>query len=416
MSGELPKPMRRSWIVGLAMLGVLTTSASPARGELTVAQDFPGGSAEVLSIDSQANSIVVRPRLQFDRGWPCWWYFRIDGAVPEQPVTVTVQANLQPFREGQSLSPSWALPRRAAVSHDNQAWTHTPPGECSPDSVTYRFAAPAATFWLAWGPPFQSAQVEALLASVADTVAGAARFELARSREGRAVNGLRLGNPQSEVAVWVQARQHAWESGSSWVADGFLRWVAGDDPAAVRLRARADIHFIPIMDIDNVERGAGGKDATPRDHNRDWSAEPIYPEVAAAQVAISNLIDTGRLKVFLDLHNPAAGDRQPFYFGPSDYDDLPDGSRRNYDRFLQLSVEHVGEPIEFLPHYRFSTYIKTKEERDRVSRYWVAGRGGEGLTALTLETSWDTDHGTVAGYRQVGQGLARALAEFLESR
>jgi hypothetical protein len=35
------------------------------------------------------------------------------------------------------------------------------------------------------------------------------------------------------------------------------------------------------------------------------------------------------------------------------------------------------------------------------------------LTALTLETSWDTDHGTIAGYRKVGQGLARALADFL---
>ena len=74
---------------------------------------------------------------------------------------------------------------------------------------------------------------------------------------------------------------------------GFIAWAASDDPAAAELRKIATIHFIPIMDIDNVAIGAGGKDAIPRDHNRDWSDEPAYPEVAAAQAKIQ-VIDRAR--------------------------------------------------------------------------------------------------------------------------
>jgi hypothetical protein len=35
------------------------------------------------------------------------------------------------------------------------------------------------------------------------------------------------------------------------------------------------------------------------------------------------------------------------------------------------------------------------------------------VVSLTLETSWNTPDGTISGYRQVGTGLANALAEFL---
>ena len=50
--------------------------------------------------------------------------------------------------------------------------------------------------------------------------------------------------------------------------------------------------------------GNGGKDALPQDHNRDWSAEPHWNEIIAAQRQVGGLIEEGRMDVFLDLHNP----------------------------------------------------------------------------------------------------------------
>jgi hypothetical protein len=43
------------------------------------------------------------------------------------------------------------------------------------------------------------------------------------------------------------------------------------------------------MDVDNVEHGAGGGNQIPHDHNRDWSDQPCYAEVAAAQDWIERL-------------------------------------------------------------------------------------------------------------------------------
>lgn len=110
---------------------------------------------------------------------------------------------------------------------------------------------------------------------------------LCRSRGGREVPLLRVAAGPLPVerrpSVWVQARQHAWESGSSWVARGFGDWLLGDAEAARRLRERAEILIVPIMDVDNAATGNGGKDAVPHDHNRDWSAAPHWNETVAAQ-------------------------------------------------------------------------------------------------------------------------------------
>ena len=62
-----------------------------------------------------------------------------------------------------------------------------------------------------------------------------------------------------------------------------MEWLVSDDPRAETLRKAAKIYVVPIMDIDNVAIGAGGKDQKPHDHNRDWSDQPHWHSVAAAQ-------------------------------------------------------------------------------------------------------------------------------------
>lgn len=387
--------------------------------ELSVSSQFSGGSGEVVSIarSDGGTKIEITPSLHLQRGWPCWWYVRVDNAATGEKIDFTVRGNNRPFRGTQRLAANWALPHRAAISVDGKTWEQTDVAITTPDSATYSIVASATTFWLAWGPPFLSKDADALLDEMAKSLSASKqpleRFELARSRENRPVHAVRFGNPNARDSIWVQARQHAWESGSSWVADGFIRWAASDDPLAVQLRSDTEIYFVPIMDVDNVDRGAGGKDATPRDHNRDWADRPVYPEVQAAQNAIKNQIDGGRLRLYIDLHNPAPSDHEPFYFGPLDYDQLAASVRRNYDRFLELSTQHIRGPLAIHPRYRFATYVPTAEEQSRVSRNWVADRIGERGVSVTLETAWNTPASTIDGYRQVGRGLAITVAEYL---
>jgi len=405
-----------AWLTTQSM-GSLATQ--PQAAELTVTAQIAGGSGEVIAIEQAEDwtKIEITPSLQLQRGWPCWWYVRIDNATPGQKIDFTVRGNDRPFRGTQRLAANWALPQRAAISTDGVTWGQTAVAITTPQTATYAITANESSFWIAWGPPFLSQHAVALLdeiqASLVASNQNCERFELARSRENRPVHALRFGNSKAADTIWVQARQHAWESGSSWVADGFLRWAAGDDPLAAQLRSDTEIYFVPIMDVDNVDRGAGGKDAAPRDHNRDWSDRPVYPEVLAAQTAIQQQIDDGRLRLFVDLHNPAPGDHEPFYFGPLDYDNLPVGVRRNYDRFLELSTQYIRGPLAIHPRYRFATYVPTAEEQSRVSRNWVGDRIGNRGISVTLETAWNTPASTIEGYRQVGRGLAITTANYL---
>jgi hypothetical protein len=390
-------------------------AGSAAAQALTVHSDFPGGSAVVRALDAAAGRIEISPAHHAERGWPCWWYFRVEGAVVGQSLTLVVGPSEKPFRATQRLAASWALPERAAISVDDVTWTQTEPGSISKESGSYTLSAPAERFWLAWGPPFVPADAEHLLDRVAAALPGAEKFLLAQTRGQRPVNGLRLGKRDAPQVVWVQARQHAWESGGSWVGVGFLEWLASEAPAAIDLREQAEIFFIPIMDVDNVTLGAGGKEAVPRDHNRDWADEPVYPEVAAAQAKLKAFLEAGRLRVFLDLHNPSPGDKKPYFFGPFDYETMSGPRRQSYDRFLALAVETMTGPLAIHPSYRFATDVQTEEERNRMSGAWMRNRSDDRAIAMTLETAWNTPHSTQPGYRKVGQHLAHTVAKFVTS-
>jgi hypothetical protein len=254
---------------------------------------------------------------------------------------------------------------------------------------------------------------EELLADVAKRVPGAARFDLSTTRDGHMVKGVRVGREDAPFQAWVNARQHAWEAGGSWVGRGFIEWIASDE--AAEFRERACVHFIPIMDVDNVAIGAGGKEAVPRDHNRDWSASPVYPEVAAAQRRIREIHAKHGLDVFLDLHNPGAGDKKPFFFGPFGFERLTGIQRRNYTRWMELAAASINGPLAVEPKYRFATYVKTDEERSRMSSGWVRANAGEHTISVTLETAWNHPASTQDGYLAAGRQLAKALADYSKS-
>lgn len=396
----------------LAVITLFVT-ASPTLADIALSTDFPGGSAETVSID--ANTIHIHPSVRPGRGWPCWWYARLDGLTPKSEITLTVSRNPKPFRDKSVLSANWSLPDRASISIDNKQWTHT--DECErPDkqSAIYRFTANAKTMWIAWGPPFVPAHGEALLKQAKTALPSAEIFTLAHTRYSRPVQAIHFGATPTDdtkpFGIWIQARQHAWEAGSSWVGRGFLVWATSDDPAATELRKHAHITFVPIMDIDNVTIGSGGKEAVPTDHNRSWTDNSIYPEVSAAQNAITSDDKAGRFDLFIDLHNPGPNDRRPFFYGPK-MDALTPTRRASYERFFAAARKSIDD-LE--PSYRFTSYIKTEEELNRVSSNWVRVHTADHVVATTLETSWNRPQGTQDGYQLVGQQLGQAIATYFQ--
>ena len=394
----------------LLVLLVLSVSA---HAEIRVSTDFEGGNAEVLSLDQATKTLRIMPKLHEGRGWPCWWYFRLDGLTSGETLTLEVQAQTKLFSGDQVLAYPWCQPKQAWLSSNGETWTPSEPGTLGKDKVmSYKLTPTSETLRLAWGPPFVPADAEKLLTEIAAKLPESKRFELAKTRGGRPVNGIRIGDENAPHQLWVGSRQHAWEAGGSQVGRGFIRWYASEEANA--LRAKTCLHYIPIMDVDNVVLGAGGKDAIPRDHNRDWAAEPIYPEVAAAQKMIRKIHAKHGLDAYIDLHNPGAND-PIFFFGPFAFERMTGIQQRNYQRWMELAAENITEPMPVQPKYRFATYVTTDEERGRMSSGWVRANTGDSTISVTLETGWNSPLMSVEGYSKVGAGLGRTLAAYIRN-
>ncbi|MCA9011084.1 MAG: hypothetical protein KDB01_15145 [Planctomycetaceae bacterium] len=406
----------------LAAVFLFASSVFPD-DSIRVSADFEGGSANVISVDQELATISIQPATRPGRGWPCWWFVRLDGLTIGHTISLKVSASSDAYRDNLVLSAMWSQPDQASISSnetDRSVWQQTGVCHREDNTATYQFAATASTMWAAWGVPYLQRDAEELLDRLAQKLPAAERFELARTRAGRPVNGIRIGDAATSLpghfGVWVQARQHAWEAGSSWVGQGFMEWLASDDQEAAALRRLATVYYIPIMDVDSVMMGAGGKDAIPRDHNRDWSDAPVYPEVAAAQLKISRLDEAGHFDVFVDLHNPGGSEKQPYFFGPGDMDNLPAIQQQNHIKWQAIAHHEINGPLPLLENYLFATYVKTQEESSRMSANWVRNHSDDHVLSTTLETPWNTPSSTPAGYAVVGKQLGHTLLRYLAAQ
>ncbi len=416
-------------VLTLIVAFLLTSQAVlDAAAPLAVVSDFEGASVRDVEINDAARSISFMPGGDPVRGWPCWWYFRIDGIVPGETIYLKLRGSTATVpgkdtgtkSESKPLAAVWAMPEQATFSTDGESWLHSESGMRQDDWMIYALKPMAKSVYVAWGPPYTPSTATKFVRTMSELSPHAKAVELCRSRGGRVVPMLQVmegARPKEQrFGVWVQARQHAWESGSSWVAQGFAEWLLGDNAEATWLRQHAEVFIVPIMDVDNAATGNGGKNAIPHDHNRDWSDQPYWNETIAAQKHVTDLIDGNRMDVFLDLHNPAPGD--PTFFYTLSNDLLPETMIAPRDRFIELAYARISKikpliPMSNKPKVTGPNYHPLWRN---ISANWVALHGNPHTVSLCLETIWNYKNSTTDGYRAVGSNLAAAVHEYLVKR
>ena len=113
-------------------------------------------------------------------------------------------------------------------------------------------------------------------------------------------------------------RQHSWEAGSSWAAEGTVRFLLSSDPVARRILRGAIVKIYPMCDPDGVARGGVRFNVYGYDLNRNWDTVDLkkMPEIAAERGAILQWIDSGHsVDIFLTLHNTETAE---YLEGPPD--------------------------------------------------------------------------------------------------
>ncbi|MFM7040170.1 MAG: M14 family zinc carboxypeptidase [Planctomycetaceae bacterium] len=418
--------MRPSLLLGVMIAWLPGCDVSAMADALVVVADFEGASVTDVVIDQTARSIHFRPGGQPQRGWPCWWYFRIDGMTPGETLTLHLTAGDAGAQASPALAAvvreatAFSMPSQATWSADGHSWQHTAKGVRDTSGMTWMLSANSSSVFVAWGPPCTPTDAARFVQECSRRYSFATADVLCRSEADRPVPMLRIQEgvrpADQRFGIWCQARQHAWESGSSWVAQGFAEWALSDHPEAAWLRQHAEVFIVPIMDVDNVATGNGGKNAVPHDHNRDWSAQPVWKETLAAQRRVSDLIAEGRMDLFLDLHNPAPGD--PSFFYILDRSELQEPMISLRDRFIDLAYQRISriQPLIPMSNRPKTTGAAYHPLWRQISANWVSLNGNPQTVSVCLETIWNYQNSTTAGYRAVGGQLAAAAAAYLAER
>ncbi|MGK7397787.1 MAG: M14-type cytosolic carboxypeptidase [Candidatus Cyclobacteriaceae bacterium M3_2C_046] len=390
-------------ITGLAILNPEQVQAQ----KISVHTDFEGGSALVTYLDQESQTIHFVPGGDSLRGWPNWWYFRVDGAKPGTTLNIKVDDPAIGF---------WATPDRAFYSINGKDWHHTSKGERQDNSITYQQKVDNEQVWLAWGPPFLHSDAQELVKKLAEYHPDEAKdFPLGQSRENRMIPALKVASGSDKnyerPVIWIQTRQHAWETGSSWVGKGFIEWLLSEEKEAVWLRESTEIYFVPVMDVDNVVTGDGGKMQQPHDHNRDWSDDPYFPAVVAAQKYLKEFIGSGRLQIFIDLHNP--GTAKTAYFYTPLVDSMDEKTRHSINAFAAVCEKNIREPVQFDSRLRH-TNIQKQPRWNYTSYQWVVRVSDPGVIGVTMEVAWNNPGSTTEGYQRVGQQLGRSITAYFK--
>jgi hypothetical protein len=183
-------------------------------------------------------------------------------------------------------------------------------------------------------------------------------------------------------------------------------------PAAESLRAKADIVIIPIVDVDSVETGQGGKEQIPHDQDEDWIPAPYFPEVAAVMKSLTALAKADQLDLFLDLHNPGYSARDiDFYLGPAAV--LPPERVANEDNFFKIVQEQMTGAIKF--NGRIGPDGKTYDPAvNKVADGWGDAHSQPHAVSLTMEIPWNISASTSDGYLKVGEELGRSINLYLQ--
>ena len=296
------------------------------------------------------------------------------------------------------------------VSEDGVGWKHLEESAVTWDGekkeLTVRLRPTGESVWIAHVVPYVWTDLKKTLAEVGRSAW--ARVEVigrsARGRELQMVTVTDWGVPdEGKKVIWLQARQHAWEAGTSYVMEGALRLVTSDDPKAAELRKRCVFRFTPMVDVDGCALGRVRFNANGWDVNRHWAAVDLRdkawlertPEIWYAKRAI---VSAGRIDLMVNLHNTETGEYLATH--------VEEGGevRRMMERFYDRLVERTT----FDP----SKKLATGQGVDDTNSLWTTHRVPVMLMEQRIATGKKLGRApTVEDRLKFGRDLIAAMAE-----
>jgi hypothetical protein len=335
---------------------VNTLAACVAAGaELKVSADFPNGSMGQVSVVSPLH-LRVGVKGQSDQDGrnrqPSWYSFRVSN-VPKGAEVILDLVDLPGEYNYQKNQGAITKDTRPYWREGNKdQWKEALADyDASEPKWRVRVRPTKGEFEMAHIPPYTSQNLAELRKVVKPEVK-----VWGKSVGGRPIEVWtfdKAGGKKDAPVVWMMFRQHAWEAGTSWTGDGFMRNL----PQGVVWK------ILPWCDPDGVEDGGVRFNKHGYDLNRNWDSPNDVvkkPEILAQKTAIEEWLKAGgRMDLFLTLHNTETGE----------YLEGPPGNKLGASLFAALK-----EKTQFDP------------DREYFSRMQVSGPG----RANVIQWLWGT--------------------------
>lgn len=361
---------RSRWLTWSALLAAvlalnsswLWSAESSARGAVRFNTGFEGAALGDIEVVGETEFRLHVPGQQDMRGrnrQATWYYFRMDN-VRDRDLTVTLTGFL-PGEYNDKPSSHMSGDPLPVYSLDGEHWQHVSAMAWDKVKVegTLHLRPEADSVWLALVQPYTHSRLVHLLEEVGKSPH--ARVEIVgRSVLGRDLNVVTvtdISKPDpGKKTIWLQARDHAWESPTSFTMEGALKFIVSDDPAARELRAANVFIFTPMMDPDGSALGRVRFNANGWDFNRGWDEvdlrDPVWlqrtPEIWYFKKAIRDYAATGRrVDLFVHLHNTLS--EYMTTRAPKE-DDVP-GLKRFSDLLSAKSQFDPARPTQMTPGF-----------------------------------------------------------------
>lgn len=220
------------------------------------------------------------------------------------------------------------------------------------------------------------------------------RSTIGKSRGGRALDALVLGNPSATNSIAIISRQHPPEVTGTLGMFAFLDVLKGDSPLARKFRERFTTLIIPSVNPDGIHEGHWRHSLAGVDLNRDWD-NFHQPETRATRDRILALTTNlnARVFLFLDFHSTH---RDIFYTGTPAQKTFP---RQFTSRWLDALRNRF-------PDYKVN--VAANASTRAVSKAWAWKTLG--CPAVTYEFGDHTDRALIA---KITRGSAEEVMRLL---
>ncbi|MCF7521428.1 M14-type cytosolic carboxypeptidase [Neisseria sp. ZJ106] len=342
---------------------------------IKISTSFDAGSVVVKDAGDPANiRLALRPDNASD--FAQWFYFRLQGAAYQHCTMHFENAAASAYPEG------WE-DYCAVASYDRQNWFRVPT-RYENGVLTIDHTPLANSVYYAYFEPYSYEQHLNLLGDAQGS--GLCQIDdLGSTVQGRDINLLTIGNQvESDLKIWLIARQHPGETMAEWFIEGFLgRLLDPQDPTSRALLDRATFYVVPNMNPDGSVLGNLRTNAAGANLNREWENPSLErsPEVYFVR---EKMQQTG-VDLFLDIHGDEA---LPFVF-VAGTEGVPSYDSRMADLETQFKQAFSAASPDFQDEYGYEKDAPSQANMGMATA-WV----GEHFRCLayTLEMPFKDNH------------------------